>query len=271
MIKLKNYWEETSPSVKRLLLWVKGIIGTVSISAFIQGDPKFSFWFLIGGGVIDGLLQLLPTNTNADLKPGAKALLLVVFLSAVAATFTGCWSQRPVVEHTVTDTTTTTYKTQDIQYKGAKVVQGLNIDSLMHVALMNRDQYRKDSASNAQAIAKYKLDSVAAVKAGKAAPAAPVLIPEKPITRYVTDPQTKAQLSYWIDQYGKLQVGCESKDQTMQVLVAQVNRLRSDTTKQTVTVYKTPKYIWYILVPSLILNALAGLLWYLKKSTLNIL
>jgi hypothetical protein len=271
MIKLKNYWQETSPSVKRLILWLKGIIGAVSVSAFIQGDPKFSFWFLIAGGVVDGLLQLLPPDTNADLKPGAKALLLVVCLSVVAATVTGCWSQRPVVEHNVIDTTTTTYKSQDVQYKGAKVMKGLNIDSLYHAALMSHDQHLEDSALNAQAIAKYKQDSLTAVKNGKAIPAAPVLKPDKPVTRYVTDPLTKAQLSYWIDQYGKLQVGCESKDQTMQVLVAQVNRLRSDTTKATVTVYKIPSWIWYVLLPSLLLNALAVLLWYIKKSTLNIL
>jgi hypothetical protein len=271
MIKLKNYWEESSTSVKKLLLWLKGIIALASGTAFIQGEAKICFYVLIGGAALDGLLQLLPADTNIDVKPGAKALFLVVCLSAVAASFTGCWSQRPVVEHSVIDTTVTTYKPVDYQYKGATVHAGLKLDSLFKAALIARDQFKEDSITNSQIIARYKADSAKAAQTGKPLPQAPVMINPQPVVKYVTDPQTKAQLSYWIDKYGKFQLGCESKDQTIQMLVAQVNRLRSDTTKTTVTVFKIPKFIWYILVPSLILNALALLLWYLKKATLNVL
>jgi hypothetical protein len=267
---LKNYWTETSPSVKKLLLWVKGLIGTVSVSAFIQGDPKVSFYILIGGAVLDGLLQLLPSDTNAEIKPGAKALLFV-FMFAVVVSLSGCWSQRPVVEHSVTDTTTTTYKQVAFQYKGAKVVAGLNMDSLYHAALMNRDQAKDDSILRLNQELQYKKDSIAALQANKPVPPKPVYVPSPPKIQYVTDPATKAQLSYYIDQYGKLQVGCESKDQTLQMMVAEVNRLRSDKTKTTVIVYQIPKWIWYVLVPSLIINAIVALLWYLKKATLNVL
>jgi hypothetical protein len=54
-------------------------------------------------------------------------------------------------------------------------------------------------------------------------------------------------------------------------LVAQVNTLRSDTTKTVSTVYKVPKWAWYVMGISLLLNAIAVLLWYLKKATLNVL
>lgn len=253
MIKLKNYWEETSPSVKKLILWLKGIIGMISVSAFIQGDPKFSFWFLIAGGVVDGILQLLPAD--AEVKPGAKALLFIVGLFMSASMFTGCFSKRSVTEHSVIDTTSVSYKQVDYQYKGAKVTAGLNIDSLYKAALAEKQLEKQDSIDFAKKLAQYVNDSTTAVANHKPLPVKPVdtVIYKK---QYVTDPQTKAQLSYWVDQYGKLQVGCESKDQTLQLMVAEVNRLRSEVDKKTttITVFKVPAWLWYVLAGSVLLN-----------------
>jgi hypothetical protein len=269
MINVKNYWEETSPSVKRLILWLKGIIGLVSVSSFIQGDPRFSFWFLIAGIVIDGLLQLLPPDTIV--KAGTKAVCLFICFIATTASLTGCFSKRSVVEHSVTDTTTTNYKQVAYAYKGAKVVAGLNMDSLYHAALIDKDQRLEDSVTNLKIENKYKQDSIAALKAGHPVPAAPVLIQPKPDVKYVTDPQSKAQLTYWIDQYGKLQVGCESKDQTLQLMVAQVTKLRTELDKKvtTITVTAIPKWIWFLLIPSILLNILLIFFPAIKKA-LNI-
>jgi hypothetical protein len=254
MIKLKNYWEETSPSIKKLILWAKGIIGMVSVSAFIQGDPKFSFWFLIGGGVIDGLLQLLPPD--AAVKSLPKTVCLLIGLSVATATLTGCFAKHSVVEHSLTDTTTVNYKPVDFNYHGAKVVTGLNLDSLYHAALTAKLMAQDDSLTNLKIELQYKKDSIAALKAGQAIPPAPVFITPKADTSYVTDPQSKAQLSYWMDQYGKLQVGCQSKDQTLQLMVAEVNRLRTQVDKNTttVTVPVIPKWIWYVLGISVLVN-----------------
>jgi hypothetical protein len=254
MIRLKNYWEETSPSVKKLILWLKGIIGMTSVSAFIQGDPKFSFWFLLAGAAIDGLLQLLPSD--AVVKAGTKVVCWFICFNVATASLSGCFSKRSVVEHSVIDTTTTSYKQVDYAYKGAKVVTGLNMDSLLHAALIQKNQRLQDSINNLKIESKYKQDSIAALKAGKPAPVKPDLIPPKPKISYITDPQTKAQLSYWIDQYGKLQVGCESKDQTLQLMVAQVTKLRSEKDKNTttITVKVIPAWIWYLLIPSVLLN-----------------
>ena len=75
-------------------------------------------------------------------------------------------------------------------------------------------------------------------------PDKPLLKPPAPKKQFVTDPQTKAQLSYWIDAYGKLQLACESKDQTVQTLQPVVNKTTKDVTKTTVIVKETPKWNW---------------------------
>lgn len=266
MIQLKNYFKHTSGSVKKLSLWLRGVIGTLSLSAYVQNDIKIGFYLLIAGALIDLLLQLLPPDT--EVKPGAKVLLFVVGLSAIATTMVGCLAKRPLVEHSYKDTTSVTYKQVDYHYQGAKVTTGLNLDSLFKAALVAKEQHREDSTLRAESLVKYKADSTAAVKAGKSVPPAPKLPVAKPSKSYVTDPETKAQLSYWVDQYGKLQLGCESKDKTLQMLVAQVNRLQQEKTKIIQTVYRVPKWMWYLLIASLLVN-LALIIYARYKRALN--
>lgn len=62
MIRIKNYWESTSPKVKKFGLWIKGLIGTAAGSAYVQGDAKLAFYMLVAGAVITGLLELLPPD-----------------------------------------------------------------------------------------------------------------------------------------------------------------------------------------------------------------
>jgi hypothetical protein len=114
------------------------------------------------------------------------------------------------------------------------------MDSLYHVALMDQDIRKDDSIQRLNAELKYKQDSIADLKAHRPVPAPPVYIQSPPQKQYVTDPQTKAQLSYWIDAYGKFQITCQAKDQTIQTLQAQVTKLTKDTTVTTKVAYQTP-------------------------------
>ena len=210
----------------RISLALRALIGTIATAAYIQADVRLAFWFLVAGAVLDFTLQLLPPDT--EIKSGAK--ILVVLVSVALLWFSGCKVVRPVTSsEVVLDTTETHYKPVDIQLKGAKVTQIVNVDSLFQAWEGRFKQYLKDSAE--------------AVATGKPLPKAPVSIPQT-----VTDPQTKAQLTYWIDQFGKLQVSCESKDQTVQVLVAEINRLRKEVKTVVIPEYKTPVWNYIVIV-----------------------
>lgn len=157
----------------------------------------------------------------------AKRILIIGFAFSVSA-LTSCQVLKPETTYSKTDTTTTAYKEQKIQVKGATVGATLNLDSLYQAQLAR--------------LMSYKTDSTAAVLAGKPIPPAPTT--EK---KYFTDPQTKAQLSYWVDAFGKLQIGCESKDQTVNVLVAELTRLTKEVSKKVEVAFKTPVWCYIAL------------------------
>lgn len=207
----------------RASLALRALIGTLAGTAYITTDFRLAFWFLVAGAVLDFIIQCLPPDT--EIKDGTK--VLVVLFLAGAFWLSGCGSVRPVASSVSTDTTITTYKRVDIKVAGAKVVHGINLDSLFAEGRKAREQYVRDST--------------AAALSGKLLPA------PNPQIHTIVDPQSKAQLTYWLDQYGKLQLGCESKDQTIQALVAENNRLRQETKTVTFTEFKTP--VWnYILM-----------------------
>jgi len=241
MLKLKNYWKNNSCAVKKFGIWLKATIAGLTTSAYVQGNIKLAMYVLIAGGLVDLLLQFLPPDEPGKPNQG-NGIITAIALVMVLFTFTSCRIIKPEVDTTKTDSTYTTFKQIDIKVAGAKVHKGLDLDSLFRASLMQRDQRRADSIANLKAELQFKKDSIAALKAGKPIPPAPVLIPPKPNVQYVTDPQTKAQLSYWIDEYGKLQLGCESKDQVVSTLQAQVNKLTKQVTTQKLIVPETPKW-----------------------------
>jgi hypothetical protein len=150
---------------------------------------------------------------------------LLIVLSA----FASCRSVQAVSNGTIhKDSVTTTYRQEQVTIKGAAVLQVLNLDSLLKESLDARNVYVKDSLT--------------AVKNGQ-----PVPVQQRTVVKYLTDPQTKASLSYWTDQYGKLNIGCESKDQTIQLLIAQVQQLHTELTTATKIEYKTPWYDYLII------------------------
>lgn len=264
MIKLKYYWSQTSPTIKKLSLWLKSTIGVLALSAYAQSEVKTGFYLLIAGAIIDGILQLLPPDEQPKKDAGSassKAVMIALMLTAALMAVSSCTILKPKVDHSKTDTTITTYKQVDLKVKGAKVFAGLNMDSLYHALLMAKDQRMEDSVARLNMELKYKQDSIAALKANKPIPAKPVFKPKQPTKQTVTDPETKAQLTYWIDAYGKFQITCESKDKTISTLQAQVNKLTKDVTTQTVLQKETPKWNWIamavlatLLVISVLLN-----------------
>lgn len=153
-----------------------------------------------------------------------KKYILILFLPLLFA----CKVIKPETTYTETDNTEIRYEMQDVTVKGAKVGTSVNLDSLYKVAESLRKTWQADSTKAAQN--------------GKPLPPKP-----KPETKYLTDPQTKAQLSYWIDEYGKLQIGCESKSQTISLLMAQVKKLTAQVSKRTEVVYKTPNWAYAVM------------------------
>lgn len=232
MLKFENIFKPTAASVVKLSLSLRILIGVLASASYVQNKPGLSFGLLVAGAILDFVLQMLPQNVTV--KNGANTVLIVVGLVAGAA-LVGCKTLRPTSERQVTDSTTVTYKKQAVEVLGASVLQTINTDSLFAVWRSKLKQFKQDSAL--------------ASAAGLPIPKPPVLA-----KRTVTDTQTKAQLTYWIDQYGKLQVGCESKDQTIQVLVAETNRLRQEIKTTPVIVKETPLHNW------IIIGALGGLL-----------
>lgn len=269
MISIKNYFQHTAGSVKKIGLAMRVLVGSITGSSFIQGDVKLAFYCLLAGGILDFILQCLPPGEPA--APG-KPATSTAGLVAVIALLTGmllfnssCTVLKPEVDRTKKDTTITTYKQVDLKVTGAKVFAGINMDSLFHAALLAKDFAKDDSISRLNIELQFKQDSISALKANKPIPAKPlppVYIPQK---QYVTDPQTKAQLAYWIDQYGKFQITCESKDQTIKTLQAQVTKLTTDTTITTKVNPVTPMWSKVAMIVEGILLLIAILIIVFKS------
>lgn len=208
---LKNLFKNTSKNLTKLSLALRALIGTLAGAAYVQADVRLAFWFLVAGAILDFIIQLLPPET--EIKPGAKVLVVVTLLSLFW--FSGCRSVRPETSSTVVkDTTIVTYKTVEVPIRGAAVVNHVNVDSLVN------------------AIAKKKTE-------GQPLATAPVKVEDK---------DGKVVLEYWIDELGKLQINCQSKDQTIQVLVAEIAKLRKETKTIVQEVEKTPFWNYAIIL-----------------------
>lgn len=229
----KNYFKNNSKSIKKLSLALKGFIGVIAVSSYVSNDPRLGFWLLVAGAAIEFLLQLLPPDAEA---PGKNSLgvwiLAALFFTAIPA----CKIIKPETSYSKKDSTSISYKEQEVKVAGAKVTADVNLDSLV--------------AAKIDQMTSYKRDSAAAVAAGLPIPQAP-----DPVIKYITDPQSKAILKYWLDAQGKLQMSCESTDQVVKVLVAEITRLTQEVTKKTEVVTETPKWNW------IVIGALSALLF----------
>lgn len=209
---LDNLFQKSSKRIMKLSLALRALIGTISMAAYVQADIKLAFWFLVIGAVLDFIIQLLPPDT--EIKSGAKILVGLIAVSVLC--FSGCSKKlRPEsTTFTVKDTTIINYKTVDVPVPDFNIKQSINIDSLLEA---------------------YRL----AANTGAEIQTAPVI---------VRDATGKVQLQYWVDQYGKLQITCESKDQTIQMLVAEVTKARNEVKTVYQTEYQTPVWNYAIIV-----------------------
>jgi hypothetical protein len=209
---LNNLFKNSSKRITKLSLALRALIGTISMAAYVQSDIQLAFWFLVIGAVLDFVIQLLPPET--EIKTGAKILVGLVAISVLC--FSGCSKKVHPESITVSvkDSTIINYKSVDVPIPDFKVNQGVNIDSLL--------------------------------SAFKAADANGSTIQTVPVI--VKDESGKVQLQYWLDQHGKLQITCESKDQTIQMLVAEVTKARNETKTVYKTDFKTPAWNYVIII-----------------------
>lgn len=133
------------------------------------------------------------------------------------------------------DTSITNYKKLDVEVKGADVKRPFDFSQFL--VPLSGDFYIKNPELKGLAP---KLDSIlslyAKAKFGKD-------------TVKIFDPTNKVALKYWVDEFGKLQIQCSSKDQTIQLLVAEVTKLRKESEKkqQVILVKEMPGWGWFII------------------------
>jgi phage-related holin len=171
--------------------------------------------------------KLAESETNKNLT-----ILIAVMLLGVS-----CKTIAPQIDTSfeAKDTSITHYKPVDVAVKGADVVTPFDFSKFL--VPTTGDFYIKNPEFKGL---ETKLDSIltiyAKAKFGKD-------------TVKIFDQTNKVALKYWVDEFGKLQIQCSSKDQTIQLLVAEVTKLRKETEKkrETVIVKEMPKWGWFII------------------------
>ena len=141
----------------------------------------------------------------------------------------GCKVIKPKEITTIKDSVSINYRNVEVPVKGAIVQAPVNVDSLFKAFLK-------------------------AVKTGE----------KLPEPQVYTDANNKAQLKLWIDQFGKLQASCESKDQVVLTLVAELTKTRQELKERQAIVYKTPT-INYIIITVLCTLLLISIIIHLIK------
>lgn len=205
------------------------------------------------------LLTLGIDKLSLNKKTGGTGDTVNIILIMATLAIFGCTVIKPGTNTSSdkSDSSWTNYKQVPVDVKGATVGSNINTDSLI-----NRiKELMAASAKSTPVGEQPNLDSIfAAFKAGL-----------KPIkdTVTVTDPNAKVVLKYWMDEAGKLQMTCTSKDETINVLVAENNKLRREIEKsQTVHVeYKMPWWGWLAVGWSLVSTGALILLLYLAFKT----
>gem|GEM_PF-7025644 len=121
----------------------------------------------------------------------------------------GCRSARPAASTrtTVRDSTVVNYRNIEVPVRGRSVAASVNLDSLSRRMKADRPVF---------------VDSTVPSTDGKTA------------------------LSYWTDEVGKLRIRCETQDHVLNVLAAEITRIRNEQRVETVvhTEHKTPWHNW---------------------------
>lgn len=150
-----------------------------------------------------------------NLKNTSSVILIAASLMLLSA----CRIIKPEVSSSFTskDTTITNYKPVNVEVKGATVGASFNYDSAMNVMFGKWVKMLPAAQQSLNMDSLYKVFK-GSLKTGE--------------IKTITDPQTKVQLQYWVDEFGKLQMTCSSKDQTIQMMVAEITRLTKEVTKE---------------------------------------
>lgn len=244
---LGNYFKPNSKTVLKISLAMKGFIGSISAAAFFDGNKNAAFWFLVGGAFIDFLIQCMDNNGKGTSGKGAAVIIGVLMFSCLS-----CNLPKHINSSSIQDSTWTNYKPVDIKVTGAAVVSGFNLDSVV-MAIRSRLPVTGQQGNT-------NIDSLlnAAVSA--------MLEELKELPpKVVTDPESKVQLKYWYDQYGKLNMECSSKDQTIQMLVAEINKLTKERRVETVVKEVQVWYTWCFLGWAVFATVFAVLLSFIRK------
>lgn len=170
---------------------------------------------------------------------GSNNNLTVIVLLLVSISFASCKIVNPGIDSSYekSDTTSTNYKPVNVDVKGATVSNTLNVDSIV-AAIAYKIKATQPTVN---------MDSlIATIKAN-------LSYSNKPVS--VTDKDGKVELKYWLDEFGKLQITCSSKDQTIQLLVAEITKLSKEkrTEARTEVDYRMPWWGWLILGASAIM------------------
>lgn len=215
---LGNYFKPTPKVILKISLAMKGFIGTVSAAAFFDGNKNAAFWFLVAGAAIDFIIQCI------DVKPSKTNATLLV-LAVMGIGLVSCKTTRSVVRESI-DSTWVEYKSVDVPVNGASVKSAVNLDSLLSTK----------KAVYVQPGIQRGIELVTVTD-----------------TVTVVDTTDRVTLKYWKDTFGKLNIECSSKDETIKMLVAEVNRLKHR--KETVTkmVKIIPWYSWVALALGVLL------------------
>ena len=109
---LNNYWAETATSVKKIALALRTFVGTITASAYVQGNVQLAFYILLVGAIIDFLLNFLPPdkpgNSGTPSIPQINLGTAVIFILALF--ITSCSIIKPQVNTIQKDSTYTTFK-----------------------------------------------------------------------------------------------------------------------------------------------------------------
>ncbi|TAG31876.1 MAG: hypothetical protein EAZ35_02170 [Sphingobacteriia bacterium] len=177
------------------------------------------------------ILTLGIDKLSLQKKDSSNSTVLVL---CIALIITSCKTSKPtnVSFYEKKDTTEVSYKQVQFKVEGGSVQSQINLDSILNVFAL------KIVKSQPQGTPTLNVDSL--VSQMKKA-----LFLQKPVT--TSDKNDKAELRFWFDQYGRVQINCISKDQTIHLLAAEVKKLQTIIQKnESIEVeYKMPWYGWF--------------------------
>lgn len=245
----KKFFAPTPVRIKKILLALKGFIGAIAVSNYFNGNKDVAFWFLVAGAFVDFLLNC--TVDKDGTPPAANFFKPALFIIIASVLLTSCKVVKPAREnfHSVTDSVITNYKPVDVPVTGASVTDSISPFAWGGISHL------------------LTLDTTTPKLITFNGNLKPFKTPLKRDTVRVTDPQTKVQLKYWFDAYGKLQMQCSSKDTTLQIMMAEITRLHNDVSveKKSEVVYKMPKWGWVVVGIALFACAVLALETFFKN------